>query len=201
MKIYNRYTDKLILEVEDPKKDLRGANLRGARLSGANLSGADLFEANLFEANLFRANLFRANLSESILFRARLSGANLRKARLSGADLKDATLPDFQIPNGDLIVWKKLSEGKIAKLLIKKEWKRTASLVGNKCRAERAHVLEIRDKIGHFVSDGVSIHDPSFIYKTGQEVCPDGYDDDICHECRTGIHFFMTREDAKGYRY
>jgi len=40
MKIYNRFTKELIIEVEDVKTNLRDANLRDANLSGANLSRA-----------------------------------------------------------------------------------------------------------------------------------------------------------------
>ena len=50
MKIFNRFTGDLILEIE-------GANLRGANLIDANLKGANLRDANLMCANLIGANL------------------------------------------------------------------------------------------------------------------------------------------------
>jgi hypothetical protein len=195
--------------------DLSGANLSGADLSGANLFGANLSTANLSNANLSKANLFGANLSEANLSKAnlskaRLSGANLSeanlskanlsKARLSGANLfganlseanlSKANLPAFQIPQeGELIVWKKASLG-LVKLRIPPNARRTASLVGRKCRAEFAEVLQ---------GSGKSLYDPSVCYKVGETVRPHNYSNDIRVECAPGIHFFMTRKEAGAY--
>ena len=78
MKILNRFTGKLILEIAD----LSGADLSGANLSGANLSYADLSYADLGRADLSGANLRGANLRS-----ADLGYANLRGANLSGSNL------------------------------------------------------------------------------------------------------------------
>ena len=188
--------------------DLKGADLHGADLHSANLSDANLFGANLRCANLFGANLFGADLSDAYLFgadlsSANLSGANLCGADLSGANLKDAKLPKFQIPQRkSLIVFKKLEDDRIAKLRIPCRAKRTASLVGNKCRAERAIVLEIYDAVDSNIKyqTGRSLHDSDFVYEVGKEVKPtEEYDDDIRDECLPGIHFFMTEQEAKNY--
>jgi hypothetical protein len=215
MKILNRFTDELILEIDLLKNkdltrtnlsgaNLSGANLSGANLSGANLSGADLSWANLSGANLSGANLSGANLSGADLTRANLTGANLSRADLTGADLTRANLtranlyeanltgaklPNFLIlPDGDLIVWKKLSNGTICKLKILADVKRINSLVGRKCRAERAIVLE---------GEGTGIYNKDFKYEPGKEVIADSFDDDIRIECSHGIHFFITRKEAE----
>jgi hypothetical protein len=166
MKIFNRWTKELIIDVNNPLKDLYGANLYGANLSGAYLS---------------RANLYGAYLS----------GANLSRANLSGANLSGANLPHFLIlPEGDLIVWKKLSNGVICKLKIPADVKRINSLTGRKCRAEKALVLE---------GEGLGSYDQKTIYKVGEWVIPDSFDDDIRIECSHGIHFFITRKEAEEY--
>ncbi len=171
--------------------DLRGADLRGANLRGANIWGADLRGANLRGANLEGANLEGANLRGAYLKGANLEGANLRGANLEGAYLKGAYLPAFQItPQGyPMYGFKKTNVG-IVTLLIPAEAKRTASLVGRKCRAEYAVVVE-----GY----GRSLHDMSIEYVVGKTVYPDKYDDDIRVECTSGIHFFQTREEAEKY--
>ena len=98
------------------RADLSGAaraNLYDADLSGANLYGADLSGANLYGADLSLANLSGANL-----YGADLSLANLSRADLYGAKVNDGTkLPHFQIPDGGLLVWKKIN-GKLVTLLI-----------------------------------------------------------------------------------
>jgi hypothetical protein len=173
--------------------DLRSANLRSADLSGAYLSGAYLSGADLSGANLSGADLSGAYLSG-----AGLSGANLRSADLSGADLRSANLEKarglaFQIPQeGELIVWKAV-EGGVCKLRIPPEAKRTASMIGRKCRAEWVEVLEAPE-------NGAGLHDSSVIYRAGEVVRPDKYDPDPRVECTHGIHFFQTREEAEDYQ-
>ena len=187
--------------------NLRGANLRGANLSGANLSeadlsganlrGANLSGANLSEANLSEANLSGANLSEADLRRANLSEADLRRANLSGANLSDVKyLPAFQICEGDLIAYKKV-KGKIVTLSVPKDAKRTASIVGRKCRAEYAMVLEIE---GHApVTSNGRGNGIATLYEEGKEVRADSYDPDWRVECSHGIHFWLTRKEAEDF--
>ena len=188
--------------------NLRGANLRGADLQGADLrradlQGADLRRADLRDTNLRGANLQNADLGGAYLAWANLEGADLRGADLRGADLHgvnlqgvnltDALLPDFQIPakGVEITGYKKLCDGSIAVLLIPADAMRTASLIGNKCRASRAIVIDGSGARG-VTRGGVS-------YMTGAEVYPDSYDADIREECTHGIHFFMTRKEAEAY--
>jgi hypothetical protein len=171
--------------------DLSSADLTGANLYGANLSGANLSGANLSRANLSRANLSSADLSSADLSWADLTGANLYGANLYGANLEKLYATRTILPEGDIIGYKKLSNGTIAKLLIPADAKRVGGMTGRKCRAEFAKVLE-----GH----GVSSHDPAFLYKAGETVKPTSdFDPDVTGECRSGIHFFITRAEAEDY--
>jgi hypothetical protein len=115
MKIYNRYTGKLIVDVKDIKVDLIGAYLSGANLSRANLSGANLSEANLSRAYLYGANLSEADLSRANLYGADLYGANLFGANLFGADLSEAKIYEPFSIEVDNIYYKSVNyiEGKI----------------------------------------------------------------------------------------
>ena len=145
-----------------------GADLADADLAGANLAGADLAGADLAGANLARAYL----------------------ARAKGAAKK---MPHFQLPAGDLIGWKKCGD-RIVKMLIPADAKRTASLVGRKCRAEFVKVLEIDG-----ADEAVSGHDGATVYRVGEVVRPDSYDDNPLVECTHGIHWFATRAEAEEY--
>jgi len=190
--------------------DLRGADLRGANLRGADLEGADLRWANLRGAILEGANLRWANLRGAILEGANLRGAylrgadlrganlrgaDLRGADLEGADLTDAKLPDYLIvpKKGKFIGYKKVRGNVILKLEIL--GKRMNSLVGRKCRTDKARVLEA---LGSDEKEFRSIHDYDFFYRVG-EIVEVKLDDDIRIECTTGIHFFMTEQEAREY--
>jgi len=186
--------------------DLHGADLHGANLHGADLHGADLRDADLRDADLGGANLRGAYLRDANLYGADLGGADLRGANLRGADLGGADLRDAKdIPaiaiaqtrvcaEGDIFGYKKCLNGIIVKLLIPKEAKRNNAF-GRKCRAEYAKVIEI---IG--ADKAISQHDNSFIYKVGDIVGPTTpFDEDFTNECSTGIHFFITLEEAKNY--
>ena len=181
--------------------DLSGANLYGADLSGANLSGANLYGANLSRANLSRADLSRADLSRADLSGADLSRADLSRADLSGANLSGAknaalSLAMTIVPaQGDLVAWKKLREG-VAELRIPREARRS-NATGRKCRAEYAVVVSLPDgcEVGH------SLHDGTFEYRVGETVQPrEPWCEDRWQECASGIHFYITREEAEAHR-
>ena len=139
------------------------ANLQGANLQGADLQGADLQGANL-------------------------RSANLQGAYLNGARLEGAFLSAFQIPQeGTLTVYKKVDTG-VIKLEVPADAKRTATLVGRKCRAEFVKVLSgsgMSSRLGE--------------YKEGTMYYPDKYNSDIRVECTNGVHFFLTKEEAEEY--
>jgi hypothetical protein len=184
-------------EADLRRADLRGADLRGAVLSRAVLRRAVLSRANLSEAVLSEADLREADLSGADLRGANLSRANLSEDVLRGADLSRAVhIPHFQLPGGDLIGWKKV-DGHIVKLRIPEQARRTASIVGRKCRAEYAVVMETDDHQSHTSHPPMNMK--GVVYAEGETVRPDSYDDDWRVECSNGIHFFATREEAKEY--
>ena len=190
--------------------DLFGANLSRADLSGANLSRADLFGANLSRADLFGANLSRADLSGADLSGANLFGANLFGADLSGADLSGANYIEkaknlfypLACPEiGAFIGWKKArlmhkrSEC-IVKLEIAKDAMRS-SATGRKCRCSKATVLEVQGINGDVLEQSaVSDRDSDFQYIPGTMVSVPDFDENRWNECSTGIHFYITREEA-----
>ncbi len=188
------------------RADLRGADLQGAYLRGACLRGAYLQGAYLRVADLRGADLQGAYLQVADLRVADLRGADLRGADLRGACLRGAYLQDikhdvttkwpwYQLPEGDLIGWKKCNEG-IVKLRIPAESKRTASVVGRKCRAEYAVVLETPD---HAPAHSRYTKAKPITYIEGETVRPDKYDDNFLVECSGGVHFFATKGEAEEF--
>ena len=197
-------------EADLREADLYGADLRGANLYGANLREADLRGANLREANLRGANLREANLRgadlrganlrEANLYRADLREADLRGANLYGADLYEAIGTYMACPtDGSFIGWKKASEY-IVKLQIPEDARRS-SAGGEKCRCDKAYVVEIQNADGTKADIETihSTHDANFVYTVGATVEVSDFDGDRWNECAPGIHFFIDRRAAVEY--
>ena len=185
--------------------DLRDANLSGANLTDANLSGANLSVANLSGANLSVANLSVAYLIDAEMSDADLSGANLSVANLSGADLSGVRYNEqtayfaMQCPEKGSYIGYKKAEGKIVELEIQEDSKRSSATT-RKCRASKAKVLSITSLDGKkFFDEAVSNYDSSFVYKVGETIEVKDFDENRWSECSTGIHHFITREEAVLY--
>ena len=186
---------KTVTEALEGDADLRGANLRGAGLRDAYLRGADLYGADLRRADLRDADLRGANL-----YGADLRGANLRDADLRGADLRGARGVYMACPtDGSFIGWKKAS-GYVVKLQIPEDARRS-SAGGEKCRCDKAYVVEIQNADGTKADiDTIhSNHDANFVYTVGATVAVSDFDGDRWNECAPGIHFFIDRRAAVEY--
>ena len=139
-------------------------------------SGADLIDANLSDANLSGANLIGAKINENTGY-------------------FNISCPE----EGSFIAFKKAS-GKIIKLLITETSKRS-SATSLKCRASEAKVLSFENLDGSEcqLTEIASNYDYKFIYKIGETVTVENFDDNRWNECSTGIHFFTSKEQAKQY--
>lgn len=196
--------------------DLEGSNLLGVSLTCANLIGANLMYANLNHSMLIGAILRNANLNYAVLNGAILDSANLNHARLYNANLYGAVLNGADLSGieydystiglsyscpmeGSFIGYKKAG-GFIVKLKIPEDALRSSATT-RKCRASKAKVLEIQNIDGS-PSDVKAVcpkFDKTFIYKVGKTVEVEDFDTDRWHECASGIHFFIDRNDAVRY--
>ena len=172
------------------RADLRDTNLRGTNLMDADLRYTDLRCANLSDTNL--------------------SDADLRSANLWNADLRDANLKNVKInmntigynlacPEDGVFIGYKKANRCIIKLLILEDSKRSSATT-SKCRCDKAKVLDIENAYtGEKIKAIKSDYNSEFIYKVGEIVTVDNFDDDRWNECSTGIHFFMNRDNAINY--
>lgn len=183
------------------KADLRRINFSGANLRGADLCGAKLSKTNFHGANLHDTYLVDADLSCSDLSDANLCGAKLSKTNLSGVIYNEITsFFALQCPEeGAYIGWKKASQY-IIKLLITEDAKRNSATT-RKCRASKAKVLEIQNLDGTKATVVLahSNYNANFIYEIGKTVEVNDFDDNRWNECSTGIHHFITRQEAVNY--
>ena len=206
----NNTLAKTVTEALEGGANLRDADLCDADLRGANLRDADLRDANLCGANLRGANLCDADLRGADLRGANLRGANLRDANLCGADLRDANLCDADLrgakgtymacpTDGSFIGWKKASDY-VVKLQIPEDARRS-SAGGEKCRCDKAYVVEIQNADGTKADIETihSDHDANFVYTVGATVAVSDFDGDRWNECAPGIHFFIDRRAAVEY--
>ena len=159
----------VLAEAVKANANLYGANLRGADLCGADLRGASLREADLRGANLRGASLYGAKNAEHVFAQT------------------------YILPEGSILGWKKCADNVIVKLRIPEEAKRS-NATGRKCRAEYADVLEV---VG--AKEGISSHNNEVVYRAGERITCDKWDDNRWEECSGGIHFFITRIEAENY--
>ena len=160
---------------------LRGADLRGADLYGADLRDADLYGADLRDANLYGADLYGADLRGAAPLQCPEEGSFIGFKKAINMN-----------PNGTF-------NNVIVKLKITENAKRS-SATSRKCRCSEAEVLSITSIDGTVSYDNAnSRHDRNFEYKTGEKVTVDDFNEDRWNECSTGIHFFITRQEAVDY--
>lgn len=200
--------------------DLRYVNLSNANLFGVNLSNANLSNVSLFNADLSYANLENANLANANLIFANLRNSNLVNTNLECADLSCANLSDaelihvnlknvnynhltsfysLQCPEEGSFIGYKVADGKVVKLMITEDAKRSSG-TDRKCRCDKAKVLSITSTDGSTnYEEAISDYDDTFIYRVGEIVKVDNFDEDRWKVCATGIHFFITRDEAIKY--
>ena len=132
------------------------------------------------------------------------SRADLYGANLSGATIEFKLLNKFcpiTCPeSGSFIGWKRCRGNKIVKLMICEDAKRS-SAYGRKCRCSAAKVIAIENLDGtpHKESEAYSGYNKNFVYRVGETVSVDNFDNDRRNECAPGIHFFITRQEAVDY--
>lgn len=179
-------------------EDLRDADLRGAVLTGADLRGADLRDAVLTGADLRGADLRGAYLRGADLRGAVLTDAVLKGAYLKGA--KNIPFIPYSCPDFGMFIGYKKAGDYIVELEIPADAKRLSATT-RKCRCDKAKVLRIlnTDRTIADVTEVKSNYDNSFVYKVGEVVAVDNFDEDRWNECSTGIHFFINFKEAVDY--
>lgn len=180
------FSFSLLTNTNLSKTLLRHANFKGAQMEATDLSRSSLEGAVFSQAYMDRTNLsyiqWDRYTSFSDICYGKVIIADLTKQLL----VQDRTI----VGPGELIVYKKLRNKTICKLLIPTDAQRIGGLVGRKCRSDKAMVLE---------GNGDSFFVTDFLYKEGQEVKVENFDTNPFRECGAGIHFFVTRIEAEHY--
>ena len=196
-------------------------NLRRASFIGADLERATFYDAILTACDFRSANLLNASIMGSAacdvdFSHANLNGANIGSTNFSCAHFSEASLyktkgvPPIVCPTeGSFTAFKaiqvpmieELNKWIIAELIIPAHARRS-SACSRKCRADEAEVVRFwnLDHTPCDVSIGISSTDPYFAYIPGNTVRPTKpFNTDRWIECSTGIHFFVTFQEAVEY--
>ncbi len=191
--------------------DFTLSSFQEVRLDGADFSGSSVENA-LFDGCSMRGVDFRDSCRVTASFRyCDMRECDIRGANLFGAVLEYARLEEiisdestkwFRLhcpEKGAFLAYKKCVNDRLVQLLVPADAKRT-SATRPSCRCNRAKVLTIKsfDYKENF-DEAWSLVDDNFVYRKGQWVEVKDFNEDRWQDSTTGIHFWLTREEAKGY--
>lgn len=180
---------------------LRNVNLENSSLENSLFDGADLHGANLRNAILSKGTFRFCDMGECNICGADLFAAVLESANKEGI-ISDENTKWFRLycpEEGAFLGYKKCVNDRLVQLLIPADAKRTSSTM-RCCRCDKAKVLTIKsfDYKQQF-SEAWSLVDEDFVYKVGEWVEAKNFNPDRWYDSTGGIHFWLTREEAKAY--
>lgn len=223
-KILNQNPNRNSLDLSETKlenMDLSGWDLENINFSWSSFENVKFDKANISNSNLDSVYFKNCSLHNTILKNSNLHAANLRFCNLSFANIEDANMNYANLEHANLegiiyndntkyfklrcpekgafIAWKKCVDFRMVQLLIPEDAKRTSATL-NACRCSKAKVLSIKSIDYKESYDWArSFVDENFIYKVGKMMEITNFNEDRWMDSTTGIHFFMTREEAIAY--
>ena len=192
--------------VDFSNSDFKNVNFRSCKFDNAKLQhtkfeNCDLSGSSFAYADLFAADLRTCDLSGSNFDGADFFAALLWEAKLDNLLVTDRTkfFRNYCPEEGYIFGYKKCFNERMVQLLIPKDAKRCSSTT-NACRCDKARVVAITDvNKKESYKEAMSFVDPNFIYRLGEMVYADSYNEDRWYDSSHGIHFWMTFEEALGY--
>lgn len=190
--------------------NLINTNLSNTTLIGVTFDSTDFTKADISGANIISSSFCRTNLL-NIKYNKETS---FKKVILFDAKNipRDLPYPLACPETGKFEAWKKVTavvdddvinplHTYLVRLEIPEDAKRFSSY-SNKCRCDKAKVLEIIDlstneQVSQVLNCAYRLSQT--LYKVGEMVYPDSFDEDRWNECSHGIHFFKDKESAIYY--
>lgn len=196
---YCRLCRSLVCYSSFTECDFTEADFNDSEISFSNFNNSKLIGTCFTSATITKSNMCTSKMANNIFWCAEVYMLSLP----NDAKPKGLYVPLECPSEGSFIGWKKAyypaKEQVIVKLQILEDSKRS-SATSRKCRCDKALVLDIQslDEVSHY-DCAESSYDKTFIYKIGEIVSVDNFDDDRFNECAPGIHFFIDRELAVHY--
>ncbi len=181
--------------------DLSGADLSRATVENVLLDGCSVKGAVFRDADMKTASMRCCDMTGCDIRGADLFGAVLEHAKLDGI-ISDEETRWFRMhcpKEGAILGYKKCVNDRLVQLLIPADAKRTSATLPS-CRCSKAKVLTIKsfDSAEEF-DEAWSLVDENFVYHKGEWVEVLDFNEDRWMDSATGIHFWMTREEAIRY--
>lgn len=184
---------------------------KNVKFDGADMSHGMVRNALFDHCSLRGVNFEKSDLQSAAMRFNDLTGANIKGANLFAAVLEHAKLDDiihddetkfFKLycpEEGAFLGYKKCFNNRLVQLLIPADAKRTSATM-NSCRCSKAKVLTIKSfDYKEQYEEAWSLVDENFVYRKGQWVEVLDFNEDRWQDSTTGIHFWMTREEALAY--
>lgn len=182
----------------------------------AVFNGTDITSCKFINCIIEKGSFQRTRFDHVIFDGSNFNCSDFRDAIFYNARSIDSTfafaknLPPLVCPEkGGFTAFKKVripntyrDKEVIAKLYIPSSARRISGF-DRKCRCNKAKVVGFYDCHGCRLSDSIvasSIHNSKFKYRQGEYVYPEkDFDEDRWCSCSSGIHFFITFDEAANY--
>ena len=178
------------------KVDFQNSIVENVLFDGSPLHGANFKNANMKTASFRYCDMRNCNIENSDLY-----GAVLEYAKLDGICYNENT-KWFRLrcpETGAFLGYKKCVNDRMVQLLIPEDAKRSSSTLPS-CRCSKAKVLTIKSfDFKENFDEAWSLVDENFIYRKGEWVEVKNFNEDRWMDSTTGIHFWMSREEAQAY--
>ncbi len=176
--------------------DLQNSSIENTLLDGCVLRMVNFRNTNMKTASMRACDMTGCNIEGANLFGAVLEGAKLDRI------IYDEKTQWFQMhcpETGPILGYKKCVNDRLVQLLIPADAKRTSATLPS-CRCNKAKVLTIKSfDASEEYEEAWSLVDENFVYRKGQWVEVKDFNEDRWMDSTTGIHFWMTREEAIRY--
>lgn len=180
---------------------LNGADFHGSSVENALFDGCSMYGADFRDARMVTASLRYCDMRCCDIRGADLFGAVLEFAKLDRI-VSDENTKWFRLhcpEKGAFLAYKKCMNDRLVQLLVPADAKRTSATLPS-CRCSRAKVLTIKsfDYQENF-DEAWSLVDENFVYRRGEWIEVKDFNEDRWQDSTTGIHFWLTREEAMAY--
>ncbi len=176
--------------------DLSYSSLENAWMPNTSLRGTKFNHANIKSVNFRDCDLTNADISD-----ANLHAAVLENAIMDGIMSNEGT-KYFRLrcpEEGAFIGYKKCYNDRLVVLYIPEDAERTSATMDS-CRTNKAFVVAAMSFDGkERFKDANALVNQNFVYRVGEWVEVDDFNSDRWRDSTTGIHYWMTIEEALAY--